>query len=143
VGLIILENEYSLKKVVEFVPGILLGFINTELAKLKISNPYAITHQIVFFCTMLLPVFFAAAGLIVPSLTQWAVLVVGGCVMLFTILGGVKLMQEGRVSVVMAVTSGIVMLGTAAYTSTIDIVALVLIAAGIAMLINKEYFETY
>jgi hypothetical protein len=29
VGLIILENEYTLKKFVEFIPGILLGFINT------------------------------------------------------------------------------------------------------------------
>jgi hypothetical protein len=141
VGLIILENDYSMKKVAEFVPGILLGFINTEIAKLKLSNPYAIAHQMAFFCSMLLPVFFAAAGLIVPSLTQWAVLVVGGFVMLFTLLAGIKLMQDGRVSVVMAVTSGIVMMGTAAYTNSIDVVGLALIVAGILLLIKKEYFD--
>lgn len=141
VGLIILENNYSMKKLAEFIPGILLGFINTEIAKLKTSNPYAITHQLVFFCSMLLPVFFAAAGLIVPSLLQWIVLVVGGFVMLFTVLVGIKLMQDGRVSVVMAVTSGIVMIGTASYTSSIDVVGLLLIAAGIVLLIKKEYFD--
>lgn len=141
VGLIILENDYSMKKVVEFIPGILLGFINTEIAKLKISNPYAMAHQIVFFCTMLLPVFFAAAGLIVPSLLQWGVLIVGGFIMLFTVLVGIKLMQNGRVSVVMAVTSGIVMMGTTAYTNSIDVVGLVLIIGGIIMLLKKEYFD--
>jgi hypothetical protein len=142
VGLIILENNYTIMKLAEFIPGILFGFINTEIAKLKASNPYAITHQLVFFCSMLLPVFFAASSMIVPSLIQWAVLVVGGFVMLFTFLVGIKLMQNGRVSVVMAVTSGIVMMGTTAYVSTIDVVGLVLIIAGIVMLIKKEYFDT-
>lgn len=142
VGLIILENNNTLVKLAEFIPGILFGFINTEIAKLKISNPYAIAHQMVFFCSMLLPVFFAASNMIVPTLLQWGVLVVGGFVMLFTILVGIKLMQEGRVSVVMAVTSGIIMMGTTAYTSSIDIVGLVLIIAGIVMVIKKEYFDT-
>lgn len=141
IGLIILENEYTLKKVAEFLPGILLGFINTEIAKLKESNPYAIAHQVVFFCTMLLPVFFAAAGLIVPSITQWVVLVIGGFVMLFTILAGIKLMQNGRVSVVMAVASGIVMMGTSAYINNLDIFAGLLILGGVAMLVKKEYFD--
>jgi hypothetical protein len=141
IGLIILENEYTLKKVAEFLPGILLGFINTEIAKLKESNPYAIAHQVVFFCTMLLPVFFAAAGLIVPSITQWVVLVVGGFVMLFTILAGLKLMQNGRVSVVMAVASGIVMMGTSAYINNLDIFAGLLILGGVVMLVKKEYFD--
>ena len=126
---------------VEFLPGILLGFINTEIAKLKESNPYAMAHQVVFFCTMLLPVFFAAAGLIVPSLTQWAILIIGGFIMLFTILAGIKLMQNGRVSVVMSVASGIVMIGTSAYLNNLDLVGAVLILGGIVMLVKKEYFD--
>lgn len=99
------------------------------------------THQMVFFCTMLLPIFFAAGNLIVPSIFQWIVLIIGGLVMLFTVLVGIKLMQGGRVSVVMAVTSGIIMVGTAKYTNSIDIVGLILIAAGIVMLLKKEYFD--
>lgn len=90
---------------------------------------------------MLLPVFFAAAGLIVPSITQWVVLVIGGFVMLFTILAGIKLMQNGRVSVVMAVASGIVMMGTSAYINNLDIFAGLFILGGVVMLVKKEYFD--
>jgi hypothetical protein len=88
---------------------------------------------------MLLPVFFAAANLIVPSLLQWGVLIIGGFVMVFTVLITVKLMQNGRVSVVTGVVSGIIMLGTANYISSIDFVGLILIVGGIFAILQQEY----
>lgn len=50
-------------------------------------------------------------------------------------------MQAGQVSVVMAVLSGIVMLGTSAYINNLDIIAAILVIGGVAMLIKKEYFD--
>lgn len=136
-GSIILENNYTVTKLFEFIPGILLGLVNTEISKLKESNPFAIAHQIVFFCSMLFPVFFAASHMIVPSLLQWGVMIVGGLLMLFTVLVSIKLMQNGRVSVVGGVVSGIAMIGTSSYIYSIDWIGLVLIIGGIFMLIKQ------
>ena len=61
--------------------------------------------------------------------------------MLFTMLVIIKLMQAGQVSVVMAVLSGIVMLGTSAYINNLDIIAVILVIGGVGMLIKKEYFD--
>jgi hypothetical protein len=90
---------------------------------------------------MLLPASFAASKMIIPSLFQWAILLIGGLIMLFTMLVIIKLMQAGQVSVVMAVLSGIVMLGTSAYINNLDIIAAILVIGGVAMLIKKEYFD--
>ena len=86
---------------------------------------------------MLLPVFFAAANMIVPSLVQWGIMIIGGFIMLFTVLVSIKLMQEGRVSVVTGIVSGFAMIGTASYVSSIDWVGLILIVGGIIMLIKQ------
>jgi len=90
---------------------------------------------------MLLPASFAALKMIIPSLFQWAILLIGGLIMLFTMLVIIKLMQAGQVSVVMAVLSGIVMLGTSNYINNLDIIAAILVIGGDAMLIKKEYFD--
>jgi hypothetical protein len=86
---------------------------------------------------MLLPVFFAAADMIVLSLVQWAVMILGGLLMLFTVLVSVKLMQNGRVSVVGGVVSGVVMIGTSSYIYSFDWIGLALIIGGIFMLIKQ------
>ncbi len=86
---------------------------------------------------MLLPVFFAAANLIVLSLVQWGVVLVGGFLMLFTVLASIKLMQNGRVSVVAGIVSGLAMVGTSSYINSIDWVGLALIIGGIIMLIKQ------
>jgi hypothetical protein len=98
-------------------------------------------HEFIFLTSMIFPASFAAHKMIIPSLFQWGILLVGGLVMLFTMLVLIKLMQAGQVSVVMAVLSGVVMLGTSAYINTLDIVAAILVIGGIAMLIKKEYFD--
>lgn len=141
-GSVLLEHNYSASKLLEFVPGLLFGLVNTELARLKASNPYAVTHQLVFFCAMLLPVFFAAAQFVVPSPGQWAVMLLGGLAMCFTAVCAVRLMQSGQASVVTAVASGIVMAGTATYASSLDVVGLLLVAGGVGMLIKEEYCQT-
>lgn len=142
VGSIILENNYSSSKLLEFIPGILFGLINTEISRLKASNPYAIAHQFVFFCAMLFPVFFAASQFVVPSLGQWVAMAIGGFAMCFTVVSAVKLMQNGQASVVTGITSGIIMAGTASYVGSMDFIGLLLVAGGIVMLIKEEYYKT-
>jgi len=99
-------------KFIEFIPGLIFGYVNSELYKLKSSSTYAITHQFVFLSSIALPVFFPAAKLIVPSFIQWLVMIICGLLMLVTVVLTVKLMQSARVSVVMGVLSGILMIGT-------------------------------
>lgn len=89
---------------------------------------------------MLFPVFFAASKFVVPSLGQWSVMLVGGFVMFFTIIAAIKLMQSGQASVVTAVSSGIIIAGTATYASVLDVFGLLLIANGIGRIIKEEYF---
>jgi hypothetical protein len=44
VGSVLLEGSYSYTKLLEFIPGILLGLINSSLYTLKESSPYTIYH---------------------------------------------------------------------------------------------------
>ncbi len=67
--------------------------VSSMLFTLKDSNTYAMTHQFVFLSSVCIPMFFPASHLVVPSLLQWAVMLITGVSMLFTILLTVKLMQ--------------------------------------------------
>lgn len=99
------------------------------------------THQFVFLSSICIPMFFPAADLIVPSLLQWGIMIVTGVTLLFTILLTVKLMQGERVSIVMAVMSGIIMVGTSSYMRMIDFIGAGTIFVGVALVIKKEYLD--
>jgi len=57
--------------------------------------------------------------------------------MIYTIAATIRLMQQARVSVVMGVFSGLMMVGTSAYTGTIDYIGLILIAIGVILLVKQ------
>jgi uncharacterized membrane protein len=80
--------------------------------------------------------------MIVPSIFQWIVMVVCGFLMLFTVVATIRLMQMARVSVVMGVMSGLLMVGTTVYTGTLDYVGLLLIAVGVVMLVKQEFYDS-
>lgn len=141
VGSLLMENNYSVSKLWEFLPGLIFGYVNAEIFKLKDSNPYTIAHQFIFLCSIGLPIFFPASKLVVPSLLQWAIMVIFGAVLLFTIIITIKLMQLCRVSVTMGVFSGLLILGTSTYSSGIDYLGLALIGAGIILLVKKEFLD--
>lgn len=137
VGCIALEDTYHWWKLMEFVPAVLFGYVNSTLYTLKESSVYAIAHQMLFLGSISLPIMFPATHIIVPSLLQWALMMLCGASVLITVLFTVKLMQTERVSVVMAVFGGLLMAGTAAYLTIIDYIGLVLILTGIVLLIKK------
>lgn len=137
VGSLLMEKNYNIMKVVEFIPGLFFGYINSKLYTLKSSSTYCITHQFVFFASIALPVFFPASVLIVPTPLQWVLMLVLGIVMLFTVVIIVKLWQSARVSVSTGILSGILMLATSKYTGAIDYVGAGLIALGIIFLTKK------
>ena len=141
IGSLLMETSYTYWKLVEFIPGILFGMVNSILFTLKDSSTYAITHQFVFLGSICIPMFFPASHLIVPSLLQWAIMIVTGVSMLFTILLTVKLMQGERVSIVMAVMSGLIMLGTSSYSRMVDFIGGGIIVMGVALTAKKEYFD--
>lgn len=140
-GSLLMENNYSMSKLWEFLPGLLFGYVNSEIFKLKDSNPYTIAHQFIFLCSIGFPIFFPAAKLVVPSLLQWAVMIASGLLVLATVVIIIKLMQLTRVSVVMGVLSGLMIVGTSSYVSGVDYLGFALIAAGVAMIIKKEFFD--
>lgn len=141
IGSLLMETNYTYMKLVEFIPGILFGMVNSILFTLKDSSTYAITHQFVFLSSVCIPMFFPASQLIVPSLLQWAVMILTGVSMMFTILLTVKLMQGERVSIVMAVMSGLIMLGTSSYVRMVDFVGAGVIFVGVALTVKKEYLD--
>jgi hypothetical protein len=142
VGSVLMEKNYTESKLLELVPGLLFGYINSEIYKLKSSNYYSIAHQFVFLCSVGLPVFLPSSKMIVPSIFQWIVMVVCGFLMLFTVVATIRLMQMARVSVVMGVMSGLLMVGTTVYTGTLDYVGLLLIAVGVVMLVKQEFYDS-
>ena len=141
IGSLLMEKNYTLMKLVEFIPGILFGMVNSILFTLKDSSTYAMTHQFVFLGSICIPMFFPASHLVVPSLLQWAIMLVTGVSMLFTVLLTVKLMQGERTSIVMSVMSGLLMLGTSSYLSAIDFIGGTVIIVGVLLVVKKEYMD--
>ena len=141
IGSLMMEKKYTLMKLVEFIPGVMFGMASSMLFTLKESNTYAITHQFVFLSSVCLPMFFPASYLVVPSITQWIIMIISGFSMLFTIILTVKLMQSERVSIVMGVMSGVIMVGTSVYFGMLDVIGAVLIGLGIVFIVKKEYLE--
>lgn len=121
------------------MPGIIFGYINSVLFTMKESSTYPIVHQFVFLLSMILPMFFPAARLIVPNLFQWGFMIVTGVTMLITLVLLVHLMQHERVSVTVAVISGIMMVGTTSYTHPLDYIGAVVIILGVGLMLKKEY----
>ncbi len=64
-------------------------------------------------------------------------MIVFGGVLLFTVIVIIKLMQKVRVSVVMGVLSGLLIVGTSSYVSGIDYIGFVLVILGIGMLLKQ------
>jgi hypothetical protein len=111
--------------------------VNSTLFTLRDSSTYAITHQFVFLSSICIPMFFPANKLIVPTLLQWGIMIVMGCFLLLIILLTVKLMQTERVSIVMAVMCGVIMLGTSTYTRMVDFIGAGFVVVGVALTIKK------
>jgi hypothetical protein len=137
VGSLLMEDQISIHKLIEFIPGILFGIANSMIFTLKESSTYVLSHQLMFFTSLCLPMFFPLNHIVVPTLFQWMVMVVGGAVMYFTVIWTVKLMQRERVSIVMSVMSGIIMLGTTSYFTSTDFVGAALILIGIIFILKK------
>ena len=140
-GSLLMEENYSTTKLWEFLPGLMLGYVNSEIFKLKESNEYTIVHQFLFASSIGFPIFFPASDLVVPSLWQWGVMIVFGGVMLVTLLVLVKLQQLVRVSVVVGVMAGLLMAGTSPYVSQREYVGVVMILAGIFMMLKTEFAD--
>ena len=68
-------------------------------------------------------------------------MLVCGFTILINVLFIVKMMQNERVSVVMGVFSGLMMIGTSHFTQTIDFIGAIVILVGIVLLIKKKYVD--
>jgi hypothetical protein len=60
-----------------------------------------------------------------------------GALLLFTVIIVIKLMQQVRVSVVMGVLSGLLIVATTSYVNGMDYIGFVLVILGIGMLLKK------
>jgi hypothetical protein len=80
---------------------------------------------------------FPTATIVVPNLYQWGIMAVTGLTIYFTVLCTVKLMQNERVSIVMAILSGIFVLASSSYWGTTDFIGAILILLGIVFVVKK------
>ena len=87
--------------------------------------------------------FFPANTIIVPAIWQWAVMIICGATVLMTVVLTIKLMQSERVSVVMGIMSGLLMIGTTSYLNAWDFIGCVLALFGMALLVKKEYIDLH
>jgi hypothetical protein len=121
---------------VEFIPGLIYGYINSTIFTFKKSSTYAIANQLLFFVAIFSPFGFPFSKIIQPTLGQWMVMLISGYTVLFNILMIVKLMQSQRVSVVMGVMSGVIIIGTSSFVNMSDYVAFLTIALSILVLLK-------
>jgi len=75
------------------------------------------------------------------SLWQYFILLVLGFSMYFNLLLMVKLMQTQRVSIVMGVTSGIIIISATTFLTVSDYVACLTIVLSILVLLKVEYLD--
>jgi hypothetical protein len=68
-------------------------------------------------------------------------MLVGGVTILFTTVLTIKLMQTERVSVVMGVISGLLMIGTSDFSSSLDYIGTIIILVGVVLIIKKQYID--
>ena len=47
-GSLLMEENYTQTKLLEFLPGLMLGWVNSEIFKLSKSNEYTLVHQFLF-----------------------------------------------------------------------------------------------
>lgn len=94
-------------------------------------------HQFLLLGAITLPMLFPAFHIIVPSLWQWLLMLVCGLTLLVTTVLTLKLMQTERVSVVMGVMSGILMIGTCDFSSTLDFLGVAVVLLGIGLVLKK------
>jgi hypothetical protein len=125
----------------EFVPGILFGFVSSILFSLRESSVHAIAHQFLLLSSVVIPILFPAFYVIVPNLWQWLLMLAAGFTVLFTTVLTINLMQSERVSVVMAVMSGLLMIGTNDFSHTLYFVGAVLVLGGVGLMIKKQYID--
>lgn len=115
--------------------------INSTLFTLQESSFYAIGHQFLLLSAIVLPMLFPAFHIIVPSIWQWLLMLICGVTVLITTMMTIKLMQSERVSVVMGVMSGILMIGTFSFENKLDYLGVAIILIGIGIIIKKQYID--
>lgn len=141
IGSVLLEGNYSYTKLLEFIPGVLLGLINSALFTLGESSPYTIYHEFSLLCCIFLPVFFPIQSMIKPDIRQWGVMLAASLLVEFTFLLVIKMMQKERVSISMTCFCSIVLLLTTTYMTTLSILEGALVLVGLAFILYKEYFN--
>lgn len=141
IGSVLLEGNYTYTKLLEFIPGVLIGIINSALFTLAESSPYTIYHEFSLLCCIFLPVFFPLQSLIKPDLTQWGVMLAASLVVEFSFLLLIKMMQKERLSISMTCLCSLVMLLTTTFDSTLSYLYGGLIVVGLGFILYKEYFQ--
>jgi hypothetical protein len=69
-------------------------------------------------------------------------MILSGALMLVTLLVLVKVQQMMRVSVVVGVMAGLLMVGTSAYVSQREYIGVIMILGGIAMMLRNEFADS-
>lgn len=104
-------------------------------------SSYTVCHQLSLFLGLGSSVLFFVLDVIQLSLWQYVMLILIGYSVYYNILLWIKLMQKERVSMMMGVTSGIIVISATKFQSTSDYVACLTIVLSILVLLKVEYLD--
>ena len=119
----------------------MFGYINSVLFTLQSSSFYAIGHQFLLALTVISPMMFPGSYITFPSFFQYIIMIFFGATFLATVLFTIILMQNERVSVVMGIFSGLMMVGTSHFHTNIDFIGTLLILFGSVLLVKKQFID--
>jgi hypothetical protein len=120
----------------KIISSILFGISETLIHSLKNNSPYAIVNQLSL--VLMLGMSISYPFMKVASLTTWQYLILFalGFSVYFNFLLMIKLMQSQRVSMVMGVTSGIIIMSATNFVTVSDYVACLMILLCILVLLK-------
>jgi len=135
-GSILMELNSPTDLLLKIVSSILFGLSESLIHDLKENSPYAIANQISLVVMLGMSVSYPFMKVVVLSMWQYLILLVLGFSMYFNLLLMIKLMQSQRVSMVMGVTSGIIIISATNFVTISDYVACLMIVLSILVLLK-------
>lgn len=112
-GSVLMEQTNSLTKLIYFIPSLIFAYnVNMVYTNFSKNSPYAIVNQMSLFLMVASAAEYPFFSLTPVSMWTYVILIVCGFLVYWTMLMLIKQIQTTRVSLSLAIMSGIIIIGT-------------------------------
>lgn len=140
-GSVTMELDHPQSYLLRVIPSIVLGVAESLLQSLSKNSPYAIANQMTLFLMVGTASMYPLLEIVDITFWQYVILIVLSFSVYFNLLLLIRLMQSQRVSMVMGVMSGIIIISATEFNSLNDYVACLTITLSILVLLKIEYLD--